>query len=118
MTGDKVIEALVASDEVDRVARYLSRGRHLQSLDEPTLRQLWLGQIRQHLRDGSGLDASTEDVSAELALRGISTVELPPDLKVAIKTGAVSTLERDAKFRDYLLNEMIKFMRTLSKPMN
>jgi hypothetical protein len=116
-----ILEAMLANEEMDRVARYLSRGRPLQLLDEPLLKRLRIDELRRLFREGSGTSASSEDISAELSLRGIKRVELPPDLKAAIKSEGAKikrAMEQYPEFRDDFLNEINAVECTLAKPKN
>jgi hypothetical protein len=121
MKEDKILDAVFRNEQMESVARYLSRGRRLQSLDEATLRQLWIDELRQIFREGSGASVTSEEISAELSLRGIKRVELPPDLKAAMEIDAAKTkraIELFPEFGRGLLNEIDAFKRTLAKPKN
>ena len=103
------------------VARYLSRGRPLQSLDERTLKRLWIDELRRIFRKGSGASELSEEISAELSLRGIKRVDLPADLRAAIEADAAKTkraMQQYPEFGRSLLNEVSEFVRTLAKPKN
>jgi hypothetical protein len=114
MKDDKILNAMLANEQMDSVARYLSQGRRLQSLDEATLKRLWIDELWRALRE-SGLDSVLrQEICAELSLRGIKRVELPPDLKTTMK----QAMEQSPEFREGLLDETKSFERTLAKPKN
>jgi hypothetical protein len=116
--NEVIIEAFLASEDMDCIARYLSRGRRLQSLGDSTLKQRWIVALRRSLHHCVENSAAREDISAELSLRGIRHVELPLDLKAAILAKAVTTkhaMELDPEFLKDLLDEIAQFGGTLAK---
>jgi hypothetical protein len=114
MRGDKILNAMLGNEQMESVARYLSRGRRLQSLDEATLKRLWIDELRRALRESDDDSVLRQEICAELSLRGIKRVELPPDLKATIK----QAIERSPEFRADLLEEINAFERALAKPKN
>jgi hypothetical protein len=112
---DKILNAMLENEQMESVARYLSRGRRLQSLDEATLKRLWIAELWRALRESlDRYSVLRQEICAELSLRGIKRVELPPDLKATMK----QTMERSPEFRAGLLDEINAFERTLAKPKN
>jgi hypothetical protein len=83
--SEKIMEVMLANNQMDGVARYLSRGRRLQSLDEPTLKQLWIDEVWRAVRERGGDRVLREEICAELSLRRINRVELPSDLQAAMQ---------------------------------
>jgi hypothetical protein len=124
VSGDRneaIIEAFLASEDMDCVARYLSRGRRLQSLDDPTLKRRWIVALRRAFHHRVDTSAARADISAELSLRGIRHVELPPDLKAAIQAEAANTkraMELYPEFLEDLLGQIAQFGGTLAKSKN
>jgi hypothetical protein len=112
MKDDTFLNAMLGNEQMESVARYLSRGRRLQSLDEVALKRLWIDELWRALRDGDS--ALRQEICAELSLRGINRVELPPDLKATMS----QAMERSPEFRAGLLDEINALERTLAKPKN
>jgi hypothetical protein len=114
MKDDKILNAMLGNEQMESVSRYLSRGRRLQSLDEATLKRLWIAELWRALRESDRDSVLREEICAELSLRGIKRVELAPDLKTTMK----QAMERSPEFRAGLLDEINTFERTLAKPKN
>jgi hypothetical protein len=51
MKDDKILNAMLGNEQMESVARYLSRGRRLQSLDDATLKRLWIAELWRALRE-------------------------------------------------------------------
>jgi hypothetical protein len=49
---DDIVEAMLANEQMDGVARYLSGGRRLQSLDETTLNNYGSTNFAEHCMRG------------------------------------------------------------------
>lgn len=111
---DKIVETVLANEQMDGVARYLSRGRRLQSLDEPTLKQLWIDEVWRGLREKAGDSVLREEICAELSLRHINRVELPSELQAALEQ-AVGSPDSLAGLGDEIINA---FERILANPKN
>jgi hypothetical protein len=113
MKEDEILNAMLANEQMESVAGYLSRGRRLQSLNEATLKRLWIDELWRALRESDSDGVRRQEICAELSLRGIKRVELPPELKAAFKK---QMIERSPEFRAGLLDEINAFERTLAKP--
>jgi hypothetical protein len=114
MKDDEILNAMLGNEQMESVARYLSRGRRLQSLDEVTLKRLWIDELRRALRESDDDSVPRQEICAELSLRGIKRVELPPALKATIK----QAIDGSPEFRAGLLQEINAFERALAKSKN
>ncbi|HEY1803742.1 MAG TPA: hypothetical protein VGG45_04625 [Terracidiphilus sp.] len=113
MKDDEIVKAVLGNYKIESIARYLSLGRPLQSLDEATLKQRWIDELRRALREKDGNSALSEKVCAEASLRG-GTLELPPDLQATLEQTMGSS-----KFLEGLADEIIEaFEHILAKPKN
>ena len=100
--GDFVVTMALANEQLDGVARYLSRGRRLHSLDEAALKQLWIDEVRRALHKRTFNSMLMDDIGSELSLRGIKRIELPPELHAAVMQG-VSDPEVSERIADGLI---------------
>jgi hypothetical protein len=109
---DKILDVMLGNEQMECVARYLSGGRRLQSLDEATLKQRWIDELWRMLRESEADSVLRQEIFAELSLRGINRVKLPPDLAAIMKQAMGPSPEVWAG----LLDEIDAFRRTLAKP--
>ena len=94
---DKIIESFIASEDMNRVANYLSRGRCFSSLDLSTLKDNWTAAFKLMTKpDGLRHVIEVGDLTAELELRGVAV----PSETVAAE---ISLLAADCK-RDLIEN--------------
>jgi hypothetical protein len=65
---------------MEALAGYHSRGRRFQPLTDAALKRRWLKCLRREFNAARFSRTEMDDISAELSLRGIVNVKLPPDL--------------------------------------
>jgi hypothetical protein len=76
----ETIEALLAVERMENEADYRLRGRHLEPLTDEALKRRWLQCLRREFNAARRRRTEMDDIGAELSLRGIANVKLPPDL--------------------------------------
>jgi hypothetical protein len=65
---------------MENEADYRSRGRRLERLTDAALRQRWIKCLRRVFKADRLRRVEMDDISAELSLRGITSVKLPRDV--------------------------------------
>lgn len=80
----KMLEARLLIERLEHAASYRSRGRRFQPLTDAALKQRWLRCIRREFGVARRRRTELDDIAAELAIRGIANVPLPPDLQELI----------------------------------
>jgi hypothetical protein len=89
----QALEALLAIERMENEADYRIRGRRLEPLTDAALKQRWIKCLRRVLNADRLRRTEMDNISAELSLRGVSNVKLPPDL-LAMVTADVRKLIR------------------------
>lgn len=74
------LKSILLADRREEEADYCRRGRQLGSLKDSALKQRWVDYLRWEFDMISARRTEGKDILAELSLRGIACVELPPDL--------------------------------------
>ncbi len=88
----KRVEALLESERMENLANYLRRGRPLRPLPDETLKRRWVAALRREIKARIKQRTEMENISAELSLRGIQNVPLPPDVKKMIMVDLAKSL--------------------------
>ena len=71
MKDEDILDAMLGNEQIESVARYLSGGCRLQSLDEATLERLCIDELWRALRETDCDRMLRQEICAELSLRGI-----------------------------------------------
>jgi hypothetical protein len=82
-----MLEARLLAERLENEAAYRSRGRRFQSLPDTALKQRWIKCLRRQLSADRRRRVEMDDIAAELSLRSIASVPLPPDLIQIIEAG-------------------------------
>jgi hypothetical protein len=80
----KMLEARLLVERMENEVAYRSRGRRFQPLTDAALKQRWLRCLRRQFGVARRRRTELDDRAAELSLRGIQNVPLPPDLQELI----------------------------------
>lgn len=118
----KIIIAWLHNTQLERVEKYVKRGRPLSSIETETLKQNWVVTFRKWLCDpsNSSTKAEREDIESELEIRKETPpVNLVEDALNASARAGVERLRADpTQFeqanRD-IWEEIVEFLRGLEK---
>jgi hypothetical protein len=82
-----MLEARLLAERMENEAAYSSRGRRFQSLPDRALKQRWIKCLRRQFSADHRRRVEMDDIAAELSLRSIASVPLPPDLIQIMEAG-------------------------------
>jgi hypothetical protein len=91
----KEVEALLAVERMENEADYRLRGRRFEPLTDADLEGRWLKCLRRELNAVRLQRTEMQDIGAELSLRGINNVKLPPDLLELVTADARKIMRRE-----------------------
>jgi hypothetical protein len=91
----EAVEALLAVERMENEADYRLRGRRLKNLTDEALKRRWLQCLRRQFKEDRRRRTEMDDVSAELSLRGISNVKLPPDVLELVTADVKKRMRRE-----------------------
>jgi hypothetical protein len=91
----QAIEALLAIERMENESDYRTRGRRLEPLTDAALKQRWIKCLRRVLNADRLRRTEMDDISAELSLRGISNVKLPPDVLELVTADVRKLIRRE-----------------------
>lgn len=76
----ELLDARLAVERMEQKAEYLSRGRSFRLLADASLKRRWVKYLRREFREMTLHRMEGHDLSAEISIREIGEVQLPPDL--------------------------------------
>jgi hypothetical protein len=82
-----MVEARLLVERMENEAAYRSDGRRFQRLTDAALKQQYIKCLRRQLSADRRRRVEMDDIAAELSLRSIASVPLPPDLIQIIEAG-------------------------------
>lgn len=82
-------EAILAHEQLADEANYRARGRRFRRLTDQELIELWIAYLRREFIELAEHRADGRDLSAEISIRGLGFVDLPHDLREAMRAEAV-----------------------------
>jgi hypothetical protein len=84
---ETILDALIESDQMDSIARYLTSGRRFANLETEEIKQRWTEAVRTFLTSyGTGSPRELDDLGSELGLRKVAL----PRENVRDETAAVA----------------------------
>jgi hypothetical protein len=98
------MEAYLASERLQNEASYCSRGRRFKPLTDAALKQRWIKCLRRTINADRLRRTEMNDVCAELSLRGISSVKLPPHILEVVTADVKTHLRREHDVSGQKLN--------------
>jgi hypothetical protein len=75
------VEARMAAESAANQARYVEAGRRLQKMTTAALKRRWVNVYRRDLEASRRRREELDDLGAELALRNMTKVDMPADVR-------------------------------------
>ena len=116
--AEAIVDALIKSDQMDCIARYLTSGRRFANLETEEIKQRWTEATRRFLTSyGAVNPREMDDLGSELGVRKVAL----PYKNVRDETAAVARRiehDDDPEGRARIRDRIRKFFDDLESPRN